>query len=83
MKRQWYKEKLRSIIDALEFNTMETAETLKFVEKYEEIDRLMSNRDNLKATDPDYQQIKAKIEGLSSELIELMKLDLKKPLQLK
>lgn len=77
-KRKWYKKKLEELISSLNFTTSEELEAKKFVEKYEEIDKLLADREALKTTDPDYAEVKEKIEQLSSEINELMRNDFEK-----
>lgn len=78
VKREWYKKKLQSLIDALELPAAEVSETQKYTEKYAEFDRTMGEREALMTTDQDYAEVKSKLEGLSSELVEMMKADLAK-----
>jgi len=78
VKRQWYKQKLQALMDTLEFNSTESSETQKYFQKYEEVDRLLGDREALKTTDPDYKEVKAKLHSLSGELLEMMKADLGK-----
>jgi hypothetical protein len=78
VKREWYKQKIQALITALELSSAESEETQKFTEKYAEIDRVLGQREGLRITDPDYQEITKKLEELSTELFEMMKDDLVK-----
>ncbi|MES9949820.1 MAG: hypothetical protein ABW118_12735 [Candidatus Thiodiazotropha sp.] len=77
-KRKWYKKKLEELILSLDFTPDEEKEAKKFVEKYEEIDKLLADREALKITDADYAEVKKRIEQLSNELVELMRQDFEK-----
>lgn len=77
-KRKWYKRKLEDLISALDFNSEEEKEAKKFVEKYEEIDKLFAGRGALNINDPDYKQVKEDIENLSNEITSLLNEDAKK-----
>lgn len=77
-KRKWYKKKLEELIASLNFTSDEEREAKKFVEKYEEIDKLLADREALKTTDPDYGKVKERIEQISAELNELMRQDFEK-----
>ena len=76
-KRKWYKKKLEDLMSSLDFTTDEEKEAKKFIEKYDEIDRLFADREDLKTTDSDYDKVRERIERLSNELTELMRQDLK------
>lgn len=76
VKRAWYKQKLQALIGALELSSGESAETQKYTEKYAEFDRAFGSRESLQTSDPDYAEVKAKLESLSSELLTMMKADL-------
>jgi len=78
VKREWYKQKLQALINALELSSAESAETQKYTEKYAEIDSILGQREGLKTTDPDYAEVKARLESLGTELLEMMKADLAK-----
>lgn len=73
LKRQWYKKKLATLVESLGFAPHEIAEARKFVEKYDEIDRLFAGRDGLKTTDPDYLEVVAKIEAISQEINDMLR----------
>lgn len=75
VKREWYKQKVESLISALQLSSPEENETLKYTNKYAEIDAVFGDREGLKTTDPDYAETKAKLESLNSELLEMMKAD--------
>ena len=74
VKRNWYKKHLKELIEAFKFSSGESFEALKYVEKYKEIDEVLGEREVLKTTDPDYKQTKEKLEELSNELMEMMKI---------
>jgi hypothetical protein len=76
VKRNWYKKNLKELIEALELSSGESLETLKYVEKYNEIDEVLGDREGLKTTDTDYKQTKEKLEKLSNDLMEMMKKDM-------
>jgi len=48
------------------------------MDKYTEIDRALGEREGLKTTDVDYPEVKAKLESLSAEIRQMMKLDVSK-----
>ena len=77
-KRKWYKKKVEELMASIDFTSTEAQEANKFVEKYEAIDQLLADREGLKTTDPDYDEVKRKIEQLSSEINELMRQDVEK-----
>jgi len=77
-KRKWYKKKLEDLILSLDLTTNEEKEAKKFIEKYDELDRLLANLEALKTTDPDYDEARERIDQLNNELTELMKQDFKK-----
>ena len=76
IKRAWYKQKLQALINALGLSSSETAETQKYTEKYAEFDSAFGSRESLQTSDPDYPEVKQKLESLSAELLEMMKADL-------
>lgn len=76
VKREWYRQKVQSLVNALELSSAESLETEKYTNKYAELDRIFGKRDGLKATDRDYAEVKEKLEALSAELLEMMKADL-------
>jgi len=78
VKREWYRQRIQALIEALELSPTEAEETRKYTEKYAEIDRVFGEREGLKTTDPDYEEVKAKMEALSAELLEMMKADTSK-----
>lgn len=78
VKREWYRQRIRALLEALELSVAESDETKKYTDKYAELDRLFGDRDVLLTTDPDYKEVKAKIAALSDELLVMMKADLKK-----
>lgn len=78
VKREWYKQKLEALINAIELSGTEATETLKYTQKYGEIDAIFGARDGLKTTDPDYAETKARLESLGAELVEMMKADIAK-----
>ena len=57
--------------------TKKITEIKKYSEKYKEIDKLLGDRDVLKTTDPDYKEVKEKLENLSNEIKTMQKEDLK------
>lgn len=74
-KREWYRQKIQALVDVLELSPAEAAEARKYSEKYAEFDRLLGARNGLQISDPDYQEVKGKLERLSAELIAMMKAD--------
>jgi hypothetical protein len=76
LKREWYRKKLQQLIEALQLSSAEAAETRKYTEKYAEIDQLFKEREALQTTDPDYEEVKAKLEALSADLWDMMRTDL-------
>ena len=76
IKRAWYKQKLQALIGALGLSSAEATETQKYTEKYAEFDSAFGGREALQTSDPDYPEVKAKLESLSAELLEMMKADL-------
>ena len=78
VKREWYRQKLQVLVDALELPVHEAAEIRKYMDKYTEIDRALGEREGLKTTDVDYPEVKAKLESLSAEIRQMMKLDVSK-----
>jgi len=74
-KRKWYKKKVEELISNLDLTDTEENEARKYVDKYEEIDQLLAERESLTSTDPDYAVIKEKIERISSDMNELMRLE--------
>ena len=78
VKREWYRQKVETLLEALGLSPTEATESTKFQDKYAEIDRVLGEREALQTTDPDYNQVKAKLEALSAELLEMMKSDLAK-----
>jgi len=75
LRREWYENKLDKIIANFNFSDDEIQDIRKFAEKYKEIDRIFADRDGLRTTDPDYQEVKSKLEELSSEIREMLKKD--------
>lgn len=78
VKRKWYVQKLQSLIELLGLSTAESLETLKYTQKYAEIDSVFGARDGLMTSDPDYEATKAKLDTLGSELVDMMKEDISK-----
>ena len=78
IKREWYRQRLQALAEALELSPAESAEVQKYTEKYAEFDRVMGQRDALQTTDPDYSEVKKKLESLSAELLDMMKSDVAK-----
>ena len=78
IKREWYKQRLQALAAALELSPAESAEVQKYTEKYAEFDHVMGQREALQTTDPDYIEVKQKLESLSVELLDMMKVDLSK-----
>lgn len=76
--KEWYDQKLNKLINDFDFNDKEINEIKKFSEKYKEIDKILGDRDVLKTTDPDYKEVKEKLENLSNEIKTMQKEDLKK-----
>ena len=76
LKHQWYKKKLFMLIESLDFNSQEAIEARKFIEKYDEIDRLFAGRGALQTTDPDYPQVKNRIDLLNQEIKDMLKRDI-------
>jgi hypothetical protein len=74
-KREWYRRKVQELIAALELSAKESAEIQKYADKYAEIDRALGEREGLTTTDPDHKEVKAKLEALSTEILEMMKAD--------
>jgi hypothetical protein len=78
IKREWYRQKLQALVEALDLSAQEAAEIRKYMDKYNEIDRALGEREGLKTTDVDYPAVKAKLESLSAEIRDMMKLDVSK-----
>jgi hypothetical protein len=78
VKREWYRQKLQALVNALELSSGEEAEIRKYMDKYAEFDRTMGEREVLATSDPDHKQVKAKLELLSAELLHMMKSDVSK-----
>jgi len=78
VKREWYRQKLQQLITALELSSRESAETQKYTDKYAEFDHVHVQREALQTTDPDYKAVKARLEALSAQLLEMMKADIEK-----
>jgi len=78
IKREWYRQRIQALVNALQLSSADAAETQKYADKYAEIDRVLGQREALKTTDPDYAEVKAKLEALSTELLAMMKADLVK-----
>lgn len=76
-KRKWYKKKLEDLMLSLDFTTDEEKEAKKFIEIYDEIDRLFTDREDLKTTDADYDEVMRELKRLNNELTELMRQDSK------
>ena len=76
LKRQWYRKKLNILIETLGLSAEERAEAKKFMEKYEEIDKLFAGRGALNTTDTDYADVKAKIELVSEQIREMLRKDI-------
>ena len=76
LKRQWYKKKLTMLLESLDFNPQEAIETKKFVEKYDELDRLFAGCGALNTADPDYTALKARIDGLCQEINDMLRKDI-------
>lgn len=74
--RNWYKKKLAVLISSLDFSQAEKAEAQKYTEKYDEIDRLFAGRGALNISDPDYEQVKNRIEQLGAEIDEMLQADI-------
>ncbi len=79
LKREWYKKKLRLLIESLGFDSAESKEAQKYIGKYDEIDRLFAGRSGLNITDPDYKEVKQEIEALSNQVNAMLKADLAQP----
>ena len=75
VKREWYKQRIDALSQALELSPSESLEIQKYTEKYAEIDRVMGQREALQTTDSDFTEVKQKLESLSLELLEMMKAD--------
>jgi hypothetical protein len=75
VKREWYRQRIQAMVEALELAPSEAEETRKYLEKYAEIDRVLADRDGLKTTDPDYAEVKERLSKLSGELLEMYKAD--------
>lgn len=78
VKREWYRQRIQVLIEALDLSPTEAEETRKYTEKYAEIDRILGEREGLKTSDPDYEEVKASLNALSAELLEMMKADISK-----
>lgn len=78
VKREWYRQRIQALIEAFDLSPTEAEETRKYTEKYAEFDRVLGEREGLKTTDSDYKEVKAKLEALSAELLEMMKADTSK-----
>jgi hypothetical protein len=76
IKREWYEHKLNKLIKDFDFDDKEIKKIRKFSEKYKEIDKLFGDRNALKTSDPDYKEVKEKLEQLSEEIKEMQKEDL-------
>jgi len=76
LRRQWYQKKLEILVNQLGVESAEAKEIQKFINKYAEIDNLFGERGGLKTTDPDYQQVKEKIEALSNQINEMLRQDI-------
>jgi hypothetical protein len=73
--RGWYKRKLQGLIEALELNPVESSETQKYIQKYEEIDRALAKLEGHDRGDPEHEQAMTEAQRLSAELVALMKVD--------
>lgn len=78
IKRQWYRQKVEALVNALELSSSEAVEIQKFADKYGEIDGTMGKLDGLNTTDPDYMEVKERREKLSGQILEMMRADLEK-----
>jgi hypothetical protein len=76
LSRAWYKKKIEGLIAALDVEDSQAVELRKFIEKYEEIDRLFAGRGALNINDPDYAEVKAKIDLLNSQVRSMLRKDL-------
>ena len=75
LSRAWYKKKLNILLEAMDADSAEAQEARKFIDKYDEIDRLFAGRGALKTTDPDYEKVKAQIELLNDRIIAMLRKD--------
>ena len=75
IKREWYRQRVQALIDAIELSPAEEKNTKKYSEKYAEIDGVLGDREGLRTTDPDFKEVKEKLEKLGKELFEMMELD--------
>ena len=46
-----------------------------FSDKYAEFDETMGQREALQTTDPDYKDVKSKLESISAEILAMLKAD--------
>lgn len=78
IKREWYRQKVQALTDAMQASGAEAAEISKYMVKYAEFDRVFGLREVLRTTDEDYEYAKGRLESISAELTQMMKEDLKK-----
>jgi Sec-independent protein translocase protein TatA len=78
VRRAWFRQKTYQLLDQLDLPEDERAEAAKYVEKYREIDSAFGDRSALKTTDPDYEEVKAKMVRLSDDILGSMKTDLRR-----
>lgn len=69
---------MEALLEVLELAGADAGETLKYMQKYAEIDSLLGSRDGLKTTDPDYKETKAKLQAIHAELVGMMRADIDK-----
>ena len=74
-KRDWYKRKIRELVHALGLDPAEETDTLKYIRKYEEFDRVMGSREGLRIDDPDYEYVEGEIDRIAGELEEMLRTD--------
>ncbi len=78
LQRQWFQKNLAALTDSLHYTEDERSELVKYMNKYNEFDHLLSDRDSLQTTDPDYKEVKEKLNEISAEIQEMLSKDIAK-----
>ena len=78
IKRKWYRRKLQELVEQLDLSPNEATEIHKYMDKYDQIDLAIGDREALQTTDSDYAEIATKLKSLSADLNIMLSGDVNK-----
>lgn len=77
LQSKWLQRRLADLASTFQFSESEQSDISKYVNMYNEFDAVMGDREGLRTTDPDYEDVKRRLGDISKEIDVMLRNDLK------